>query len=269
MKQLIFSQLALFLLASGLLTDSTAFAQPLDLDAYPLKVTCEGLYPGHLQGVCLDGEGHIFWSFTTWLVKTDLQGKLIKKVPVDDHHGDACYVNGRVYIAVNLGDFNNPQGKADSWVYVYDAENLKELARHEVQQVIYGAGGMAYHDGRFLVVGGLPEEIDENYLYEFDEQFSFVRRHTLASGHTHLGIQGATYAEGNWWFACYGSQVLVADEDFNMKKRFTFECGYGIVGLSDSHLYIARGQCDKQSGCDGYLLQATPDDIQGLKIAVP
>ena len=32
------------------------------------EVTCEGLYPKHLQGVCTDEAAAIYWSFTTVLV---------------------------------------------------------------------------------------------------------------------------------------------------------------------------------------------------------
>ncbi len=72
----------------------------------------------------------------------------------DNHHGDLCFRDGKLYVAVNLGKFNDPDGNADSWVYVYDAESLKELARHETQEVLYGAGGIGYRDGHFFVVGG-------------------------------------------------------------------------------------------------------------------
>jgi hypothetical protein len=232
----------------------------------PLRVDCEGHYPAHLQGICLDQQGNIYWSFTTWLVKTDAQGKLINKIPVANHHGDCCYDDGRVYVAVNLGNFNDPVGNADSWVYVYEAEDLKEIAKHEVQQVKYGAGGIASHNGRFIVVGGLPETIDENYLYEFNRDFKFIKKHILASGHTHLGIQGATFHNNQWWFACYGTQLLRTTADFDMIGRYTFECGLGIVTLDDARLYIARGKCQKPDGCNGHLLQATPDPKLGLII---
>ena len=87
------------------------------------KVLCEGTYQHHLQGVCTD-EKSIYWSFTTTLVKTDMEGTLLKQVPVANHHGDLCFHDGKLYVAVNLGKFNDPEGNADSWVYVYDAETL-------------------------------------------------------------------------------------------------------------------------------------------------
>ena len=80
----------------------------------PAFVLCEGKYAGHLQGVCRDEGGDFFWSFTRALVKTNPQGKVLKKIPVADHHGDVCLVNGKVYCAVNFGAFNHPEGRADA-----------------------------------------------------------------------------------------------------------------------------------------------------------
>ena len=56
---------------------------------------------------------------------------------------------------VSKAKFNRPAGEADSWVYVYDADTLVELAKHRVPEVVHGAGGMAWRDGRFFIVGGL------------------------------------------------------------------------------------------------------------------
>lgn len=193
------------------------------------KVLCEGTYKHHLQGVCTD-ENAIFWSFTTTLVKTDMEGTLLKKIPVANHHGDLCFHDGKLYVAVNLGKFNDPKGNADSWVYVYDAENLKELARHETQEVFHGAGGIGYRDGHFFVVGGLPDAVEENYVYEYDSKFKFLKKHVIKSGHTHLGIQTATFAHDRWWFGCYGDPkiMLVTDADFQMKGRHEIDCSLGI-----------------------------------------
>ncbi|QDU81952.1 hypothetical protein Pla110_37040 [Polystyrenella longa] len=258
-------------LMAGLLfgaLDNAAFAQQvtLPMDKIQAKVQCEGGYPGHLQGFCLDENEHLFWSFTTKMVKTDLTGKLIKEVPADSHHGDCCYADGKVYVAVNRGKFNDPEGNSDNWVYVYDADSLKEVARHEVQEVFHGAGGMAYHDGRFLIVGGLPTDVPVNYLYEYDEEFNFVKKHELESGWTLLGIQGADYAEGHWWFACYGDQLLKVNDELEMVGRYDFQCGYGILGLGNNQFYIARGSRNAEKMHEGHLLHAIPDEKTGMKI---
>jgi hypothetical protein len=230
------------------------------------NVPCEGMYQHHLQGICVDREA-IYWSFTTTLVKTDLDGNLLKKVPVANHHGDLCHHEGKLYIAVNLGKFNDPEGNADSWVYVYDANTLKEIARHEAQEVFHGAGGIGFRDNHFFVVGGLPDGGEENYAYEYDGDFKFVKKHVIKSGHTHLGIQTATFAHDRWWFGCYGDPtiLLVTDAEFQMKGRYEFDCSLGIERLPEGRLLSATGRCEKDKGCTGSVQVAVPDEKTGLK----
>src|SRR5690606_36566058 len=197
----------------------------------PNSIVSEGHYAMHLQGICVDEEQNIYWSWTDQLVKTDKAGKLLHQVAVDNHHGDLCFHDGKVYVAVNLGKFNQPVGQADSWVYVYDAATLRELARHPVQEVVHGAGGMAYHEGKFYVLGGLVPGIDENYLYEYSSDFTFVPRHVLASGYTLMGIQTVEYAQGNWWFGCYGNPpvLLQANEQLEVVNHSPYDASLGMA----------------------------------------
>lgn len=229
-------------------------------------IVCEGRYPVHLQGVCMDDRQAIYWSWTNAIVKTDLKGKLLKKVDAPSHQGDLCHHDGRIYVAVNLGQFNEPAGKADSWIYVYDCQSLNLLARHPVPQAVHGAGGMAYHDGRFLVVGGLPEGVNENYLYEYDERFQFIARHVLAGGHTQMGIQTAAFASGSWWLGCYGQPkiLLRADRDFKLTGKWEFDASVGILGLPDGRFLIAKSPGKKGVGHTGSLHLARPDENAGL-----
>lgn len=169
----------------------------------PTVIECDGRYKGHLQGLATDGN-HIYWSFTVTLVKTGMNGAIVDSLTVPTHHGDLVYHDGLVYVAVNLGLFNREAGEADSWVYVYNANDLSFIARYPAQEAVHGAGGMTVRDGRFFVVGGLPEGYTENYVYEYDSAFKYIRRHVLASGYTRLGIQTACYADGHFWFGCYG-----------------------------------------------------------------
>ena len=212
------------------------------VSAAPEPVVCEGTYSGHLQGVASDGEEHIYWSFTKSVVKTDLNGRILVTRGVDNHSGDLCFHEGRIYVAVNLGEFNKEPGKADSWVYVYDSENLKLLDRHAVPQVVHGAGGMDFADGFFYVIGGLPEGYAENYVYRYDPQFNFMERHVLASGYTLMGIQTACFSKGTWWFGCYGSprECIKTDSEFNVIKRFQYDCSLGITQFRGGFL-VAEG----------------------------
>ncbi len=229
-------------------------------------ITCQGAYRHHLQGFDLN-QNAIYWSYTTQLVKTDRAGKLLKKIPVPNHHGDLCVHKDRVYVAVNLGKFNDPKGNADSWVYVYDADDLSLISKHETQELFHGAGGMGYHEGRFYLIGGLPDAVEENYVYEYDEKFQFVKKHIIKSGHTHLGIQTATFADGKWWFGCYGSPkiLLVTDTQFNLLGRYEFDCAYGIASASTGRLFSAKNIRNKQKEHIGSIHFAVPDEKNGLK----
>lgn len=229
-------------------------------------VACQGAYPHHLQGICVDEEA-IYWSFTTKLVKTDLTGTAIKEVPVANHHGDLCCHEGKLFVAVNLGKFNDPKGHADSWVYEYLARDLSLIARHKTPEVFHGAGGIGHREGHFYVVGGLPDGINENYVYEYDAHFQFIRKHVVNSGHTHLGIQTATFAHDRWWFGCYGSPaiLLVTDANFQRVKRYEYDCSLGIVGLPDGALFSATGGNTADKLCMGAVRRVVVDEERGLK----
>lgn len=229
-------------------------------------VTCEGTYQHHLQGVCADQDA-IYWCFTTTLVKTDLDGKLLKKISVANHHGDLCFRDGKLFVAVNLGKFNDPTGNADSWGYIYDAADLSFVSKHETQEVIYGAGGIGVQNDHFLVVGGLPDGFEENYAYEYDAEFTFIQKHVIKSGHTHLGIQTATFANDGWWFGCYGTPkiLLVTDAAFKMIGRYEFDCSLGIIGIPDGRFLSASGRSGKGI-CTGNVRLAVADEKTGLRI---
>ena len=244
-------------------------ARQSDSKNFKLRATsCEGIYPQHLQGICTNERDAIYWSFTSALVKTDAQGKILNKISVPSHHGDLCFHDGRVYVAVNLGEFNNAAGKADSWVYVYDAEDLKLLGKHETQQVFHGAGGIGFREGHFFIVGGLPENATENYVYEYDQGFGFVKKHVIHSGYTLMGIQTAAYAQGHWWFGCYGNPkiLLKCDESLQFLGKYEFDCSLGIVGLPAGGFLVGQGSCQAGIGCRGNVVLAEADDEKALRI---
>lgn len=206
------------------------------------------------------------------LVKTDRSGQVVKQIDVGDHHGNLCFHNGQVYVAVNFGKFNDAEGNADSWVFVYDAGDLALLAKHNTPEVIYGAGGIAYHDRRFVVVGGWPEKFKGNNAYEYDAEFKFVKLHRLKSLTTLMGIQTAAFADGHWWFGCYGDPKILLKEDESFSetgRRFEFDCSLRIVPIGGGKFLVARGTSSKEKGCTGKLVLAEADEQQGLRLIEP
>lgn len=199
------------------------------------------------------------------MVKTDAKGKVLKKIEVKSHHGDLCYRDGKIYVAVNFGSFNQPAGKEDSWVYVYQADDLSLVSKHQTPEVVHGAGGMAFHDGVFVVVGGLPEGVQENYAYTYTPDFKFIKRQVIKSGYTLLGVQTLAFANGSWWYGCYGKQLLKTDASFQVKGNYNFDCGLGIVAIAKNKFLIARGSGSGEKR-GGSAVIAVSDSEKGLVI---
>jgi len=135
---------------------------------------------------------------------------------------------------------------------------------------------MEFHDGKFIVIGGLPPGLDENYLYEYDETFRFQRRHVLASGYTLMGIQTAAYANGAWWFGCYGkpSMLLRADEKFRFTGRWEFNASVGIAPVGGGRFLIAqntaiKGDAGKAKANQARVVIARADEKAGMVIERP
>lgn len=222
------------------------------------EIVCDGAYRNHLQGVARDASGDLYWSFTTTLVKTDPYGRLVQEIEVENHHGDISVVGDRLYCALNKGAFNDPDGKADNWIVVYETADLKEIGRKATPFVTYGAGGISSDGESLLVVGGLPNGFEQNYLYEFDYYLQFQRKYVMESGWTKLGIQTATFAEGRWWFGCYGDppQLLSANVELNDLVRSEFDCSFGLVPLGDGKFFTARDRLVSGQGHVGSLVPA-------------
>ena len=90
------------------------------------------------------------------------------------------------------------------------------------------------------MVGGLPPKVSENYVYGYDAELRFVRRHVLASGHTLMGLQKVAWVLGTWWFGCYGEPkgLLRADRAFRITGRWHFDASLGVEEGPEGSLLI-------------------------------
>jgi len=246
------------------------FASPASAQDGLQAVACAGRYDGHLQGVATNKVDTLWWSWTTALVKTDRAGQVLGRITVPSHAGDLTYRDGKVYVAFNFGRFNQPEGEADSWIVVYDGDTLAELERHAIPELIHGAGGIAHHGDRFVVVGGLPVGAEENLVYEYDLNFVLLRRHTLPTGYTRLGIQTIEYADGAWWLGCYGNPrgqpgvLLRTDGEFRLTGRWAFSAGIGLAHLGDGRFLVGHNQGNRQDRYRGWLEAARLHPERGL-----
>jgi len=214
------------------------FAAPLlILLSAAQEIACPGSYGGHLQGIATDDQRNIYWSFTVAIVKTDAQGALLAKVDAPTHQGDLAWHEGRVYVAVNLGKFNEEPGTADSWVYVYDDATLELLEKRPLPEAVHGAGGIAWHEGAFAVVGGLPRGHEANYVYRYDEAFKFIERRDIASGYTNMGIQTACVVGNELRLGTYHREqaLLVTDASYVLLRREDVKASYGIAAWDEAH----------------------------------
>ncbi len=231
------------------------------IEKIPEEIKYSKDYDGHLQGLATDFERYIFWSHTKQLVKTDLKGEILKVIDVQNHHGDLEYCQGKIYVAVNFGKFNEEPGLADSWVYVYGAKNLSFIEKYPVSEVVHGAGGIAIHNKQVMVVGGLPGngKYNQNFVYEYDLNFNFKKRHELAGGYTYKGIQTACYFNEHWYFACYGNRgkgfiplVLKVKQTnqnrMKLIKSFDVDLSYGMIGLKDDEFIFSNRTLDARTG---------------------
>jgi len=230
----------------------------------PRKITCEGQYRSHLQGIAGNRKDALYWSFTDTLVKTDLSGRVLARASVKSHHGDLCYHKGLVYVAYS-NTFNKPG--ADSKVFIYDAADLSPVGVKDIPEVTYGAGGIEAHNGRFYVIGGLPKEHTQNFVYEYDAQFRHLATHTIDSGYTNLGIQTICFHEGFWWLGCYtvsGERrkgLLKTTEDFTLLADYNISPSVGIVSWGKAGLLVAQHFGEKWHA---RAVQARTDDEVGL-----
>ena len=203
------------------------------------------MYRGHVQGADSDGT-NIWWSFTSHIVRTDLNGRILKTVDVGGHHGDLCVRRGILYVAVERGRFN-ASGPAQSFVVSYRADTLEKLKEWPLAETVYGAGGITEMNGSFYVVGGLPPGIEENYVYQYDGDFRIMKKHVLKTGYTRFGIQTISYDDEKFLLGFYGDDArpagtFICKDDFLSFSMAVPDCSTGFFRRNGKRMRVLYRQ---------------------------
>ena len=184
--------------------------------AEPAKIPLEGSYPGHLQDVWI-ASNTIWWAHTEFLVKTDMQGRILTKAEVGGHHAGCEVKDGRLYSAVCA--FNGePRGATTPACHVmvgeYEADTLKRVEMH-VLDINDRAGSFCFlADGTFLV-GCLrhpslkPTEVKFHHI---GKDYKLIKTHVVDVGMpVKLGIEVIRRDGDDVYLFIYGGPVMKLD----------------------------------------------------------
>lgn len=224
------------------------------------EIRLEGDYSGHLQDVWYDGAGHIYWAHTRDLVKTDLKGRILKRVEVDGHHAGIEVRNGRMYVAVCAMQ-NATGGKTTPGCRVtigeYDAETLDLIEMH-ITDIHDRSGSLTIlDDGTFLVGCLRPQDIrsDQVRFHHIGRDYRLIRSYVLDNVPVKLGIE-VIKREGDGFVLCtYGSDRNGKKLDFNCirldrdfrevgRENLNGACGFIRDGAS---VWVGKSTRDKET----------------------
>ena len=194
---------------------------------------------GHVQGMCVSSNA-IYFSFHDQIVKTDWYGRELRWVQADVHGGDICYWNGKVYTGVWL----KPKSKGEQWcgaIGVYDAETLKPLKLHKLEDWHYGTDGITCLDGVIYMCMGAyaPDKTGhKNWYGKFDAETlkpigePFIVDHGEDSS---CGSQNMT-TDGTYIYSSYYTKdetantpnLIVYDKDFKVVAKHVYGWNHGM-----------------------------------------
>lgn len=206
------------------------------------EVCLEGEYDGHLQDVWYDPSGKvIYWAHTQDLLKTDLEGHIIKHVRVDGHHAGIELRDGRLFVAVcEMQSKTKGKTTPNSRVSIgeYDAVTLALIKMH-VTDINDRSGSLAMlEDGSFVVGCLRPQDISLSQVrfHHIGSDYRLISSHVLDNVPVLLGIEVIKYHDGELWLCFNGC-------DKN-RKPLGFDC----LRLGGNFKEIWRGKLTGSCG---------------------
>lgn len=216
------------------------------------NIVLEGSYPdvavGHLQDVCWNGADAFWWTHTRAILKTDLDGKILRRAEVEGHNAGCVLFGDALYVAVCA--MEGPRivpFSADSRVQIneYDAETLT-LHRKRVLPINDRAGSLCrLSDGTFLVGCLRPDDITATQVrfHHVDASFNLISTHVLDDLPVPMGIETIKLDRKNVYLFIYDGPVVRLDADtlretgrvksFGGMNGAFFVNGYGWLGVSE------------------------------------
>ena len=208
------------------------------------EIKLPGDYRYHLQDVWYDGKA-LYWAQTSMLIKTDLNGNIIAKADVNEHHAGLEVRNGKVYVAVcvlqgKTGGKTLPSSRVT--VNVYDAETLKLLEEHATD-INDRSGSLAIlDDGTFLVGCLRPPDITQSQVrfHHLDRNYKLIKSYVLDNVPVKLGIETIKHHDGHFYLSHYSKDGLCIKLDKNFKEVARFHLD-GTCGLIFDGDYVWTG----------------------------
>ena len=213
-------------------------------------IPLEGEYRGHLQDVWYDGKGVIYWAHTQVLLKTDLNGRIIKRKDVEGHHAGIEVKDGKVYVAVCPMQ-SKTKGKTTPSCRVvigeFDAETL-DLIKYHTTDIVDRAGSLAIlEDGTFVVGCLRPQDIEKSQVrfHHLDRDFKLIRSYVHDKVPVRLGIEVIKRKGDSLYLNMYGyPSTVILDRDFKEIGRLSRNGSMGLV-FSGDEVWVGRGKRDK------------------------
>ena len=102
---------------------------------------------------------------------------------------------------------------------------------------------MEHHNDHFFIIGGLPQDHDENWFTNTTQVSATCAPTCCPAGYTNLGIQTVCFHDGYWWFGCYTVEgkkgLLKADEGFGLVGIYDVSPAIGLVGWGPGRFWMA------------------------------
>ena len=228
-------------------------------------VTLPGEHQGHLQEVCRHGD-HLYWMQTKVIYKTDLEGHVLAKREMEDHHAGADIRDGKLYVAVcQMQKKTGGKTLATSRVQinVFDLETLDVLEKH-VTDINDRSGSFCFLEDGTCLVGCLRHgelKPDQVRFHHLDRNFKLIKSHVLDNVNVKLGIEVIKRRGDFLYLFLYKGKGLCIklDRDFNEVDRFE-DCP-GNMGIFWDGAYVWRGVSHRDLATKTYTssLERRPD----------